>query len=371
MGSRVERIFDVASVVMWLVVGVPALSVAELDGVRTNPWWWLCYVAAGICVFSAQFAPLTHRQARLLLLPIGVTTIAVFLIAPGYPISALPMVVFAMVTSYVLSLRSTLAVAAGLIAILAVTYAIADGGLVAFVSAALYGAWMVFAALLVDGRRQVDQANTRLEQANAELAQAHVRLAETSRSAERLRISRDLHDLVGHQLTALALNLEAAAHLADDRAAEPVERSRTIAKDLLRDVRAVVGQLRESTPDLRTALQDMAAAVPRPQVHVRVGDGIPEVSEDQREVLLRCVQEAITNAMRHADAEQLWIDIEEVDGETVLRVRDDGRRVGEVAPGNGLSGMQERLAALGGRLSYDGGRGDGFRIEARLPGAPA
>ncbi|HET8601843.1 MAG TPA: sensor histidine kinase [Segeticoccus sp.] len=367
MSCRVERVFDIASVVMWLVVGAPALSPDMAGGVRGNPWWWLCYVVAGVCIFTTQFSPLNLRQVRWLLPPIAAATVALFLIAPDYPLAPLPMVVFAMVVSYVTPLRVTFPVIGTLVAILAFGYLSNTTSMLPLVGVVLYGAWMVFAALLVDGRRQVGRANQELEQANAELAEAHVRLAETSRSAERLRISRDLHDLVGHQLTALAVNLEAAAHLADGAAVEPVERSRTIAKELLRDVRTVVGQLRDSTPDLRTALQDMAAAVPKPQVSVQVSDGIPEVSDAQREVLLRCVQEAITNAMRHSDADQLWIDFAVVDGETVLRVRDDGHRVGEFTAGNGLSGMQERLAALGGRLSYEGGRGDGFRVEARLP----
>lgn len=353
---------------MWLVVGGPALALDVPGAVRANPWWWACYAMAGTGIFVAQFSPLSPARARWLLPVIGGTSVALFLLAPDYPLAPLPMVAFAMLVSHVTPPRVTFVVIGGLVAVLAAGYLTRATSLLPLLGVVLYGAWMLFAALLVDGRRQAERANRQLARANAELAQTRVRLAETSRAAERLRISRDLHDLVGHQLTALAVNLEVAAHLAEGAAAEPVARSRTIVKDLLRDVRAVVGQLRATTPDLRTALDDMAVAVPIPQVHVQIGDGTPDVPPAQREVLLRCVQEAITNAIRHTDAEQVWIDMGVIDGETVLSVRDDGRWVGEVMAGNGLSGMQERIAALGGRLSFDGGRGEGFRIEARLPG---
>jgi signal transduction histidine kinase len=200
--------------------------------------------------------------------------------------------------------------------------------------------------------------------ANAELAAAQGRLAETSKVEERLRISRDLHDLVGHQLSALAVNLEVASHLAEGPASEPVARSRVIAKDLLSDVRQVVGRLREPRARLGRALADLAVAVPTPRVVLDVHGDLDELGEDEAEVVLRCVQELITNAMRHAEAEHLWITLTCNGGELVLSARDDGRGATEVAVGHGLTGMRERVGRLGGELSWDGA--DGFRVEARL-----
>lgn len=174
-------------------------------------------------------------------------------------------------------------------------------------------------------------------------------------------------------LTGLAVNLEVASHLASGPALEAVQRSRGMAKDLLSDVRAVVGRMREEPRDVLATLADMADAVSRPVVHLQV-TGLADHLLDCREVdcreteaLLRCVQEVITNAMRHADADNLWITIESAGSQTLLRARDDGAGAAAVTPGNGLTGMRERLTSLGGELIWDGGAGNGFRVEARMP----
>ena len=160
------------------------------------------------------------------------------------------------------------------------------------------------------------------------------------------------------------MNLEVAAHLSTGAAAEPDERSRALAKDLLADVRGIVGRLREPPARLGDALQDMADAVPSPRVRLGVDADLDGLGVEESEVVLRCVQEVITNAMRHADAEHLWINLTTADGELVLSARDDGRGAEQVVVGHGLTGMRERLARVGGDLRWDGA--DGFRIEARM-----
>src|SRR5690606_35289582 len=147
----------------------------------------------------------------------------------------------------------------------------------------------------------------------------------TSRADERLRIARDLHDLVGHQLSALAVYLEAAYHLTDGRSREPVEQARRLAKDLLADVRRVVSQLREPHAELRLALKDMAAAIPRPVVHLAVADDLPDLGDETTEAVVRCVQEMLTNAVRHSGAEHVWVDVTAPEGRLLVQARDDGR----------------------------------------------
>jgi len=107
--------------------------------------------------------------------------------------------------------------------------------------------------------------------------------------------------------------------------------------------------------------------VPSPQVHLDLPDDLTLLGTESATAVLRCVQEIITNAMRHADAGHLWIAIAYAGGEIVLTARDDGHGASVVSPGNGLVGMRERLAGLGGGLTWEGGAGAGFHLEARLP----
>jgi signal transduction histidine kinase len=135
--------------------------------------------------------------------------------------------------------------------------------------------------------------------------------------------------------------------------------------ELLGDVRATVGELRRRAPDLREALGAIAAAVPHPRVEVLVADGVV-ADEEQTQALVRVAQEAVTNAVRHAEgASVLRITVTAAAGELVLVAHDDGYAVGDVRPGHGLRGITERLGALDGRVAYDGRAG--FRLEASLP----
>src|SRR5262249_35482405 len=117
-------------------------------------------------------------------------------------------------------------------------------------------------------------ARQRLAAANAELAATRELLAQSTRIAERGRIARELHDLPGHHLTALSLNLEIAHHRTEGEAHESVGTAQSIAKLLLGDVRAAVGRLRPGDDlDLAAALGKLAAGIPHPRVHVDVAPG--------------------------------------------------------------------------------------------------
>lgn len=214
-------------------------------------------------------------------------------------------------------------------------------------------------------------AITREQRLRGELTEAHVELQaqsvlleETSRSAERLRISRDLHDLIGHQLTVLALELEAARHREGVEAREHVERADRVARDLLADVRSTVGELRDRPTDLASALKQVGKDAPGLDVDVDVEADVV-LDERQTEAMVRAMQEVVTNALRHARAENLTVDVRRQDQLVVLTAIDDGVGASRVRLGNGLSGLTERFAALGGSVEFDGA--GGFRIEARVP----
>jgi signal transduction histidine kinase len=204
---------------------------------------------------------------------------------------------------------------------------------------------------------------------NSELRATRALLAESTRIAERMRIARELHDLIGHHLTALSLNLEVASHLSNESASVHVRKAQSTARLLLADVREAVSELRQDDAiDLTQALQSLIDGVPSLHVHLTIPPRFSVEDPRRAQVLLRCVQEIITNTARHAGARNLWLTFTYED-ETLLSLsaRDDGRGASGITPGNGLSGMRERLAEFGGHVTMESGVGQGFALSIRLP----
>ena len=220
-------------------------------------------------------------------------------------------------------------------------------------------AWYAIAAV-----RNRDQ----LAAVNSDLLATRSLLAETARDAERLRLSRELHDVAGHKLTALKLNL--AAVVRDPRWAGETQLAlcARLADELLADIRGVVQQMRRDEGiDLSQAVRNLAAPFPRPQVQVEIAANARANTIEQAEAVLRTVQEAITNAARHSHAQHLWVVLRR-DGDTLqLDIRDDGRSYGPLIAGNGLAGMRERLEALDGGLRIERSDTGGVRLQAWLP----
>lgn len=211
-------------------------------------------------------------------------------------------------------------------------------------------------------------ARDELRRVNSELRATQSLLAENTRIAERVRIARELHDLVGHHLTALTLNLEVVTHLADGKVLEHVQQAHSLARLLLADVREVVSDMRKGDlVNLADALNTLIEGVPKPRIHLDLPAQEVMTDPHRAQVLLRCVQEVITNSVRHAQADNLWIRLSITSDGLALSARDDGIGANKVAVGNGLSGMTERLKQLGGKLEIESESGAGFALHAWLP----
>lgn len=224
----------------------------------------------------------------------------------------------------------------------------------------------VFTTALV-ARRQA-QAREEQRRLNSELRATRALLAESVRVNERTRIARELHDLLGHHLTALSLNLEVANHLTAGVAQEHVGQAHTLAKLLLSDVREAVSQIRDGDGiDMGASLRPLAENVPALWVDMRLPEPFLLDDAERAHVLLRCTQEIITNTVRHAQASRLELDYRLSGGRVRLRALDDGCGAEQGVFGNGLRGMRERLAAYGGTMEVRTAPGDGFALDIDLP----
>jgi signal transduction histidine kinase len=241
-----------------------------------------------------------------------------------------------------------------------------------WISIAAYGSFQLFGALVMRYARRSEVMAEQLRAVNADLLATRSLLAAHARDQERLRLSRELHDVAGHGLTALKLNLAALAR--DPRQPDPqrVALCGGLADELLQNLRGVVAQMRRAGGiDLRAAIEQLAAPFPRPALHLEIAEDAEVDDLERAEAILRTVQEALTNAARHSNAAHLWAVLQRDGDRLRLELRDDGRSDGRAQPGSGLSGMAERLQALGGELGVDHDDGQGLRLHAWLPaGSP-
>lgn len=229
-------------------------------------------------------------------------------------------------------------------------------------------AFQAFACLTGYYAGASERARERLTEVNAELLATRQLLEESARSGERLKLSRELHDVAGHKLTALKLNLARLQRDPALAAREEVRIAAELADELLQDIRSVVSELRAHDGlDLRGALETLARPLPCARVEVEVERGLRVDDLAQAEAILRCAQEAITNALRHGRASRIRVRCRhDADGIT-LQVENDGVAPERIVPGNGLAGMRERIEALGGELDIQPLAPRGLRVVARLP----
>ena len=185
-----------------------------------------------------------------------------------------------------------------------------------------------------------------------------------ARADERLRISRDLHDAIGHQLTALSLNLEVASHIASGPVREHVVASRELAIEVLLGRPRRRLEAAESGFDLAEGLHRLANDTVSPETTVDIGPAVGVASRGGGG--LPVVQECLTNVVRHSGARQAWVAVDVVDDDIVVEVRRRSRRhVGDA--GERSAGMRERVEAYGGSLGWDPGPDQGLHGDRPHP----
>ncbi len=207
------------------------------------------------------------------------------------------------------------------------------------------------------------------ERLNAELLATQELLEQSSRVAERTYVARELHDTLGHHLVALKVQLELAHHLATEgKAKVPLDDALALVKELLNDVREVVSEVKKpAIIDLCKAIETLLAGIKNLSIHLTFPVELKIGEPAYAHLLFRCVQEAVTNTLKHANAKNLWVEFKEDQQSTTLTVRDDGKGCSLLHPGHGLNGMRERLEAHNGRLEIINDSRQGFMLKALLP----
>ncbi|SIQ26569.1 sensor histidine kinase [Solilutibacter tolerans] len=230
----------------------------------------------------------------------------------------------------------------------------------------IYVGFQMFAGITVQASRRAEEARDRLARVNADLLATRSLLADASRDAERMRVARELHDVLGHKLTALRINLRSLA--GEPGISGRLKLCDQLSAELLDDVRGVVHTLRDADGlDIATSLQALAAPFPATRLDLHMAPAVRISDPSLAETVLRIVQEALTNTARHSAAKILRVDMSMQANRLHIALQDDGKLRGALREGNGLTGMRERIEERSGSLSLTRGPHGGLRLDVMLP----
>jgi signal transduction histidine kinase len=235
---------------------------------------------------------------------------------------------------------------------------------------ALEIAWLVAAGAAGEALRQAERRADEAERTREETARRRA-------DEERLRIARELHDSLTHQISVIKVQAEVAVHVARRRGEEVAPALLAIheaGREAARELRATLEALRDDDTTPPRGLDDLQELVERArtiglEATLTVGGPRHDVPAAVDRTVYRIVQESLTNIARHADAATASVRIERRPDALAIRIDDDGKATPDTAPepGLGLLGMRERVTALGGRLRAEPRGEGGFTVQAELP----
>jgi len=375
------RIMDPAIAVAILTLALLGMSSTKVDAAHPTSLNLLAYLLTVL-----GFGSLAVRtRAPLVTMAVSLAAAAAYS-AIGYPENGLP--IAAMIALYTVASRTPRRqslLAAGTVAVVLVGLTVQ--GAQGLDAAGLVTNFAVFGIAYATGRYvQVRRAYTeQLELRAAEADQQRRRDAERAVAEERLRIARELHDVVAHAMSVVAVQSGIAAHVIDrrpDEARSMLETINTTSREALDEMRRLLGVLRAEheapTADLAPApsLGDLGPLVSSIEstgvtVHVSVEGERVALSSGVDLAAFRIAQEALTNVVKHAGPAHVEVRIRYGPDELDLEVVDDGRGAASgleaIGGGHGLVGMRERVELYGGSLSTGPSPGGGYRVRARIP----
>src|SRR5579862_627107 len=323
---------------------------------RHNRAYWIEF-AVFYTIFLALYSGLIfcHKQWQqyTLLASMGV------LAALYFPKNNATAGAFIYISAFIPFITDSLIISVGTMAAVSITVVVE--GLLLHISPWGWGFGAVF-SLIVGGTNLIAAQRVR---ANAKLQMAHEEIEQLAKLAERERIARDLHDVLGHTLSVIVLKSELAGRLFSrdpQRAAAEISDVEMISRKALTEVREAIRGYRAEglAAEIKRAHSTLDAA----GVTLVCEEKPPVLAPAVESVVSLVVREAVTNIVRHAQASHCSMTFSAQNGHTSLVVEDDGRG-GVRAEGNGLRGMRERIEALGGRFAVDGSRGT--RLTILLP----
>ncbi len=333
---------------------------------RHNRTYWIefaVFYTIFLAIYSGLIFSRKHWQQYALLAAMGMIGVLYF------PKNNAIAGTFIYISAFIPFITDSLVISVGTMAVVSITVVIE--GLLLHITPWGWGFGAVF-SLIVGGTNLIAAQRVR---ANAKLQMAHEEIEQLAKLAERERIARDLHDVLGHTLSVIVLKSELAGRLFSrdpQRAAAEIADVEMISRKALTEVREAIRGYR--TEGLAAEIKRAHSTLDAAGVTLVCEDKPPEFSPAVESVISLVVREAVTNIVRHAYASQCSMVFSTQDGHTSLIIEDDGRG-GARAEGNGIRGMRERVEAIGGRFGVDGSHGTRLTIlvptESHVERSPA
>jgi signal transduction histidine kinase len=369
---------------------VGAVFVFSLFNADSRQAWWLSLIvmiAFSLFVLYSFFANVT--PIRLQFYFASQTILLALLIIIQTDLIAAPMLVFVTVVQVMMfyPLRQAAAWVAVWLALLFLAAVLLYGIVDALPQIIPFVAGYFFFAAFARATRLAEQAQMQTQDLYIELQATHSKLQRyaeqikgLSAAEERNHIARELHDTLGHRLTVVAVQLEAAQRFVQSDAA----RTETIISTVREEVRAALVDLRQTVSTLRNTAQGNNEArldqairqlvmgyeeATGSRVSLSLPGVLPRLTPDLKVTLIRAVQEALTNIQKHAETQHIWVTLIFDNIEMILSVEDNGKGfdLSEPSGGFGLAGIRERVEALSGSIEIESLLGSGTRLTICLP----
>ena len=231
--------------------------------------------------------------------------------------------------------------------------------------------------VITEQNNTIDEVNAlyaQLEQANSQLHEYAAMSEKVAETRERNRLAREIHDTIGHVLTGISAGLDACVALIDvspEKTKQQLEVISNVTREGIKEVRRSVNELRPDALErfsLEYAIQKMISdmtSVSDCKVYFASEVSNMKFDEDEEMAIYRVIQESITNAIRHGEADKIWIAMKHQESEILLQIRDNGKGCDHIKSGFGTRHIKERIGMLGGKVTFDGSKG--FLVEARIP----
>lgn len=325
---------------------------------------WLS-AATGFCVFMLGFHCATREQpyqreplTRIAWMALQYSAILVIFLLVPYNFAAILMVLWAAQLPYFMPLNRAIAASPLVVLPHFLVYQFYWQDSYAWLSSALFWTFTIFSIVMMGTQLREAWARQREQAVNRELRATQALLAEASKQSERTRIARNIHDLLGHHLTALTINLQVAERLSSGEPQELIAKSRSISQLLLADVRQAVAELRDNADiDIAEALAALAVDIPGKDIQIDCQQTLNIQSVDIADAIIFSVQEALTNFLKHSTGDTFVARIQSDPSQLTVTIKDNGYINRQLQYGNGLTGLQERVAAAGGTVTIDGHAG--------------
>lgn len=375
---------DLAAIGTWAIVFVITLYILQQSSADTKEKFGIIvtsYLLYIMCFFGAtrtkklSLAFITPIALRYVFLALQLACAFVIMLMIPMDFTPILTIIWAGMLIHFFSFRASILIIIAVVSVWFTIYGMHwDKNYVLF-SGLLYGSFHIFAIVTTNQALKAELAKEKADAINLELLTTQQLLTQSTRQNERTRIARELHDLLGHHLTALTINLQVAGHLCgranNTEAKEKVETSHALAKLLLSDVREAVSAIKENQyMDLDASISTLFTNLPSLTLHKSIDANIDMDHIELMHTLIRCVQEASTNTLKHTNATDFWLtlkNVHETQHEYIsMTMRDNGQVSERLNLGNGLKGMNERVALLNGNMQTDTTSGC-LKIDIKIP----